>query len=71
MKGLDFIQRIRKLGRDRSIQVRFNARRGKGSHGLLYYGDRCTTVKDRKKDIGDGLLKKMLEQLGLTDADIK
>ena len=43
---------------------------GKGSHGRLYYGDRFTTLKDRKKEIGPGLLKAMLDQLGLTKEDL-
>jgi mRNA interferase HicA len=71
VKGLKFIQRITKLGRERRVPVRFDARTGKGSHGRLYYGERFTTVKDRKKNIGEGLLKKMLQQLGLTGADIE
>ncbi len=44
---------------------------GKGSHGRLYYGDRFTTLKDRKKEIGPGLLKAMLDQLGLTKEDFE
>ncbi len=51
--------------------MRFEARRGKGSHGRLYYGSRFTTVKDRRKEIGVGLLNAMLGQLGLTRADIQ
>jgi hypothetical protein len=43
---------------------------GKGSHGRLYYGNRFTTLKDRRKEIGPGLLKAMLDQLGLPKADI-
>ena len=34
-------------------------------HGTLYAGDRRTTVKDRKKEIGKGLLNKMLADLGI------
>jgi hypothetical protein len=37
----------------------------RGGHGRLYYGDCFTTLKDRTKEIGPGLLKAMLEQLGL------
>jgi len=33
--------------------------------GRLYFGERFTTLKDRTKEIGPGLLKAMLEQLGL------
>lgn len=71
MKGVEFVQRIRKIGRERSVPVRFDARHGKGSHGRLFYGERFTTVKDRRKEIGEGLLKEMLRQLGLTNADIE
>jgi hypothetical protein len=28
-------------------------------------------VKDRKKEVGEGLLKEMLRQIGLTNADIE
>lgn len=51
--------------------VRFDARRGKGSHGRLYYGDRFTTIKDRKKEIGPGLLRKMLADLDLSVDDME
>jgi mRNA interferase HicA len=71
VKGVEFVQRIRKIGRERSVPVRFDARHGKGSHGRLFYGERFTTVKDRRKEIGEGLLKEMLRQLGLTNADIE
>ncbi len=39
---------------------RFETKRGKGSHGTLYYGSRKTILKDRKKEIGQGLLSKIL-----------
>jgi mRNA interferase HicA len=42
--------------RRRGAEVRFVAQRGKGSHGTLYYGERKTIVKDRKKELGSGLL---------------
>jgi mRNA interferase HicA len=38
---------------------------GYRSHGRLYYGDRFTTLKDRRKEIGKGLLKAMCTQLGI------
>ena len=70
MTGDEFVRRIRALGRGRDVAVRFDARRGKGSHGRLYFGDRFTTVKDRRKEIGSGLLAAMLRQLGLSQEDI-
>ncbi len=70
MNGAEFIRRIRKLGRKTGVSVRFEPRSGKGSHGRLYYGDRYTTVKDRRKEIKKGLLHAMLDQIGLTLEDI-
>ena len=47
------------------MAVRFVASEGPGSHGTLYAGDRKTAVKDRKKEIGKGLLARMLADLGI------
>ena len=63
--GRQFISKVRKWARARSMQVRFDAAAGPGSHGTLHLGDRKTTVKDRKKEIGKGLLDKMLDDLGI------
>ena len=51
------------------MEVRFVASEGAGSHGTLYAGRRKTTVKDRKKEIGKGLLHKMLADLGIDRND--
>jgi mRNA interferase HicA len=71
MTGHEFERRIKRIGRQRGIPVSFDAGHGKGSHGRLYYGARFTTLKDRRKEIGPGLLNAMLGQLGLTRADLK
>jgi mRNA interferase HicA len=71
MNGNEFERKIKKLGRKRGIAVLFDRGRGKGSHGRLYYGSRFTTLKDRRKEIGPGLLNAMLAQLGLTKADFE
>jgi hypothetical protein len=67
--------RIRKKNqansRRRGVQVAFDSGHGKGSHGRLYYGARFTTLKDRKKEIGPGLLNAMLHQLGLTKEELE
>lgn len=70
MTGAEFIRRVRCLGKARGVPVRFDSRPGKGSHGRLYYGDRFTTVKDRRKQIGRGLLAAMLKQLGIDSEDL-
>jgi hypothetical protein len=71
MTGDEFERRIRRLGRRRGVRVSFDPGHGKGSHGRLYFGERFTTLKDRKKEIGPGLLKAMLDQLGLSRADLE
>jgi mRNA interferase HicA len=69
MTGAEFIARIKQIGRERGIPVFFDKSHGKGSHGTLRFGSRKTTVKDRHKEIGKGLLHAMLTQLGLTRDD--
>jgi mRNA interferase HicA len=71
MNGREFERKIKKLGRKRGTAVVFDRGHGKGSHGRLYYGNRFTTLKDRRKEIGPGLLNAMLVQLGLTKADLE
>jgi len=70
MRGGEFIRKVQKIGRNRGLSVRVVASRGKGSHGTLYLGSAFTTVKDRKKEIGPGLLKAMLKDLGLIESDL-
>ena len=69
MNGRQFIARVRRWARSRNLEVRFVASEGAGSHGTLYAGHRRTTVKDRKKEIGKGLLAKMLADLGIDRDD--
>jgi len=66
----EFLKRVEKLGRDRGVAVVLQERRGKGSHAYLYFGKARTTLKDRKKELGPGLLLKMLKDLGLSKADL-
>ena len=70
MTGNEFLRRINRLGKERSIAVRFDQRHGKGSHGTLHFGTRKTTLKDLRKEIGTGLLHVMLGQLGLSRRDL-
>lgn len=70
MTGDEFLRHIRRLRRERGVAVRFESRLGKGSHGRLYYGERFTTLKDRRKEVGAGLLSAMLSQLGLRREDL-
>ncbi len=71
MKAGQFVRKIRRLARKRGVACRLDTRRGKGSHGTLFYGDRFTVVKDRKDELDPGLLHDMLKQLGLTKDDLR
>jgi mRNA interferase HicA len=70
INGNELLKRLKKIARQRRLHLQFVRERGKGSHGTLYFGDRYTIMKDRKKEIGPGLLKKMLSDLGLDKSDI-
>ena len=59
-----------KVGLERGVVVAFDEKRGKGSHGTLSYGRRKIIVKDRRKEVGAGLLAKMLRDLDLTLDDL-
>ena len=66
MTGTQFIKRVRQWAKDKDLErPEFIAKKGRGSHGTLSVGDRETTVKDRKKEIGPGLLNKMLADLDI------
>jgi mRNA interferase HicA len=71
MKAGEFVRRVERLGRIRDVTVSFDSTRGRGSHGTLYYGNRFTVVKDRRKECGRGLIAAMLRDLGLTKGDIE
>ena len=69
MTGSEFERQVRAVARPRGVIVSFDVVPGKVVRRSLY-GDRFTTLKDRKKEIGPGLLKAMLDQLGLTKEDL-
>ena len=65
MTGNEFIRKVKKLGKERGVAVQFVARRGKGSHGTLFYGMQFTIVPNPKNELKAGTLHAMLTQLGL------
>lgn len=71
MDGAEFLRRIRRIAESQGLAVRLDERQGKGSHARLYLGDRFTTLKDRRKEIGDGLLNAMCRQLGVDPQRVK
>ena len=69
--GSELIKILRKIGKKQGLAVRIEKKRGKGSHFTLYFGNNRTIMKDRTKEIGPGLLKKILDNLGMTKEDIE
>ena len=70
MTGNEFIRKVKKLGEERGVAVQFVARRGKGSHGTLFYGSRFTIVRNPKDELKTGTFHAMLAQLGLRSEDL-
>ena len=68
-RGNEFVRKIQALGREREVVVRWVAHRGKGSHGILYFGTKMTTVRNLKDEIDERAFHKMLSQLGLSMED--
>ena len=69
--GREFIRRVTRIGRERGVSVSVDTERGRGSHITLYYGPRHTVVKDRRKEIGPGLLSRMIRDLELERQDFR
>lgn len=61
---------MKKLARQNQVLVTFDPAHGKGSHGRVWYGTACTTLKDLKKDLGRGLLHDMCSDLGIDEKDL-
>ena len=70
VKGGEFERRVQRLARSRKITCEFVGDKGKGSHGRLYFGEKFTTLKDRKKEIGRDLLAKMCRDLNIDPHDL-
>ncbi|MDE2983965.1 MAG: type II toxin-antitoxin system HicA family toxin, partial [Gemmatimonadota bacterium] len=61
VNGAEFVRRARRYARKAGVNVRFDPRRGKGSHGMLYLGSQRTVVKQR--ELKPGTFRAMLKQL--------
>ena len=70
MKGSEFLRKLKALASRTGKSYTWVAQRGSGSHGTAYMGNAYTVVKDRKKDIGPGLLAAMCSQLGIRKEDL-
>jgi mRNA interferase HicA len=69
MKGSEFLKKIQKLAKEKSVVCSWHPEKGKGSHGILKYGERRTTLRNLKDELKTGTYHGMLKQLGLTERD--
>jgi hypothetical protein len=69
LTGAEFLRRLARVGAIRATAVRYE-NHGKGSHGRVFFGTRFCTIKDRRHEIGPGLLRAMCRQLGVSVADL-
>jgi mRNA interferase HicA len=70
VNGNEFLRRLKKLGKRQVVHVAFDPVHGDGSHGRVYYGTAFTTLKDRKKELGPGLLRTMCSELGVDPKEL-
>ena len=71
MNGNEFLRKLRRLARKLELDLRIDETHGKGSHARVWLGMRGTTLKDRRKEIGPGLLHDMCRQLGIRPEDLE
>lgn len=67
MNGNELIKLLKRLG----YNPRFETGPGKGTHGTLYANGKKTILKDRKKEIGPGLLNQILKNLNINRKNLK
>ena len=67
MNGAEFIERARRYAKKTGQDFRVDVKRGKGSHGILYIGNRRTTVQ--KGELKPGTFRNMLKQLDIQKED--
>ncbi len=70
MTGNELLRKVKRLGRRNGVPVEFVARRGKGSHGTLFYGSRFTILRSLKDELKKGTLHAILSQLGLREEEL-
>lgn len=70
MKGNEFIKRIKKLAKERGVLFEWCPNMGKGSHGMLFFGDKLTVVRNPKDELKTGTFHAMLKQLEISEDDL-
>jgi mRNA interferase HicA len=70
VKGNEFLKRLRKIAKERGVPLEWHPNLGKGSHGILKFGEKKTVLRNVKDELKTGTLHAMLKQLGLSEKDL-
>ncbi len=70
MTGSEFLKRLKALAEQRQLQMRIDAKRGKGSHQTVYLGAAFTVIRNPKDELKTGTLHGMCKQLGIKASDL-
>jgi hypothetical protein len=62
------IRAIGQLAKARGVHFAKDTKKGKGSHYVVEYGDKWTTIQS---DLNPGRIERCLKQLGLSMRDIR
>lgn len=70
MKGSELLRSLKKYANRTGSRYDWRPDLGKGAHGTVRVGERKAVIKDLKKEIGKGLLAKILRQLKIPKSEI-
>lgn len=70
VRGNEFIKRVLRTARRLGVVARVDAKRGKGSHVTLRYGEKMTIVRNPKDELKTGTYHAMLKQLDIAEKDL-
>ena len=70
MTGAEFFRRLKKRGRKIGVEVRYEPRPGKGSHGRIYYGNKWTMIPALQRELRTGTLHNICKELGISLRDL-
>lgn len=70
MTGNEFLRKLKALGNRRSMIVKLDATRGKGSHQTVYFGAAFTIIRNPKDELRTGTFHAMCSQLGVNPRDL-
>lgn len=70
MNGNEWLRRLRRLAKERGMDVRVDRKRGKGSHVTVYFGSRYTIVPQLKNELKPGTFRHVCSQLEVDPRDL-